>query len=166
MIELPKEFVQRMREQLGDEAEEFFAALSQPAQTSIRLHHLKGRTSFAGLERVPWCEEGYYLENRPYFHLDPHWHAGAYYVQEASSMILDYVINQLDLDDSPRIWLDTCAAPGGKTGILAKHLNTADILVANEIIPQRRSVLRENLYKGGYLNTFISGEQASAFSEP
>src|SRR5688572_27740112 len=166
MEKLPAEFIERMKKQLGEEAELFFNALSTPAPTSIRLHHLKGRTSFTNTTKVPWCSEGLYLDIRPPFHLDPHWHAGAYYVQEASSMILDHVIKQLHLDVRPKIWLDTCAAPGGKTGILAKHLKPADVLVANEIIPQRRSVLRENLYKGGYLNTFISGEQASVFSEP
>src|SRR5688500_17346969 len=165
-MNLPEAFVHRMQLQLGAEAEAFFDALNATPPTSIRLHHLKGKTSFVDLEPVPWCDTGYYLDNRPHFHLDPHWHAGAYYVQEASSMILDHVIKQLHLDVRPKIWLDTCAAPGGKTGILAKHLKPADVLVANEIIPQRRSVLRENLYKGGYLNTFISGEQASVFSEP
>ena len=165
-MNLPEAFIQRMRLHLGAEADAFFNALNATPPTSIRLHHKKGKTSFLDLEQVLWCDTGFYLDNRPYFHLDPHWHAGAYYVQEASSMILDHVIKQLHLDESPKIWLDTCAAPGGKTGILAKHLKPGDVLVANEIIPQRRSVLRENLYKGGYVNTFISGEQSSAFTEP
>ena len=97
MDHLPQEFVQRMRMQLGTEAEEFLNALDSPSPTSIRLHHLKGRTSFELNEKVKWCDTGYYLETRPLFYLDPHWHAGAYYVQEASSMILDDVIRQLKL---------------------------------------------------------------------
>ena len=113
MDHLPQEFVQRMRMQLGTEAEEFLNALDSPSPTSIRLHHLKGRTSFELNEKVKWCDTGYYLKTRPPFYLDPHWHAGAYYVQEASSMILDDVIHQLKLDDQPRIWLDACASPGG-----------------------------------------------------
>jgi hypothetical protein len=115
---------------------------------------------------VKWCDQGYYLETRPLFYLDPHWHAGAYYVQEASSMILDDVIKQLKLDDQPRIWLDVCASPGGKTGILAKNIGPEDVLVANEVVGQRRSILRENLTRAGFLNTFISGEPASSFTEP
>ena len=166
MLTLPQEFVQRMKKQLGDEAESFFASLEQPAPTSIRLHHLKGKSSFTYKAQVPWCENGYYLESRPYFHLDPHWHGGAYYVQEASSMILDAVLSQLELDETPRIWLDLCAAPGGKTGILAKHLGKADVLLANEVVGQRRSILRENLIKAGYPNTLLSGEPASSFREP
>ncbi|MEO6130273.1 MAG: hypothetical protein ABIQ02_00390, partial [Saprospiraceae bacterium] len=137
-----------------------------PFATSIRLNHKKGRSSFHDIEQVPWCENGYYLSTRPRFHLDPHWHGGAYYVQEASSMILDDVIKQLNLDKSPRIWLDLCAAPGGKTAILASHLNTADILVANEVVPKRKTILWENLVKGGFLNTMLTGQQPSSFREP
>ena len=166
MVDLPREFVERMKAQLGEEADAFFASLDTPSPTSIRLHHLKGKSSFTYEASVPWCSNGYYLTTRPAFHLDPHWHAGAYYVQEASSMVLDYVINQLALDDQPRIWLDLCAAPGGKTGILASHLGPADVLVANEVVGQRRSVLRENLTRAGYLNTMITGENASSFQEP
>lgn len=166
MDHLPPEFVQRMKIQLGNEAEEFLTALDRPSPTSIRLHHLKGRSSYELNEKVKWCDTGYYLETRPPFYLDPHWHAGAYYVQEASSMILDDVIKQLKLDDQPRIWLDVCASPGGKTGILAKHLGPGDVMVANEVVGQRRSILRENLIRAGFLNSFISGEPASAFSEP
>src|SRR5205085_149432 len=117
-------------QQLGKEAEAFFESLTQTSPTSVRLNHRKGRSNFQNITPVPWCERGAYLQERPRFHLDPHWHGGAYYVQEASSMILDDVLRQLMLDDSPRIWLDLCAAPGGKTGILSRHLNPSDILVA------------------------------------
>ncbi|HZV71781.1 MAG TPA: hypothetical protein VFG10_19670 [Saprospiraceae bacterium] len=166
MRNLPDEFVLRMKDQLGVDADNFFNALSLPSPTSIRLNHHKGKSSFTNLHQVPWCENGYYLDSRPRFHIDPHWHGGAYYVQEASSMILDAVISQLLLDQTPRIWLDLCAAPGGKTGILAKHLNASDILIANEVVPQRKTVLWENLVKGGYLNTMLTSEQPSSFRDP
>src|SRR5688572_19453266 len=101
MNTLPQEFVDRMKIQLGSEADAFFHALEQPAPTSIRLNHIKGKTSFDGLENVPWCDDGFYLTERPAFYMDPHWHGGAYYVQEASSMILDFVLKKLDLDHKP-----------------------------------------------------------------
>ncbi|MBC7883981.1 MAG: RNA methyltransferase, partial [Saprospiraceae bacterium] len=166
MMQLPEGFVTRMNAQLGVEADEFFKALSLPSPTSIRLNHHKGKSSFTDLQPIPWCDKGYYLEQRPRFHLDPHWHGGAYYVQEASSMILDSVIGQLNLDQTPRIWLDLCAAPGGKTGIIAKHLNPSDILIANEIVPQRKTILWENLVKGGFMNTMLLNEKSSSFREP
>ena len=46
------------------------------------------------LESIPWCKDGYYLPQRPSFTLDPLFHAGAYYVQEASSMFLEEVLKQ------------------------------------------------------------------------
>ena len=159
-MNFPEAFIHRMQNQLGHEADEFFASLTTPSPTSIRLHHLKGTAPFELNDRVLWCDDGYYLAQRPSFHLDPHWHGGAYYVQEASSMILDAVIKQLPLHDEPKTWLDLCAAPGGKTGILARHMDPHDVLIANELISQRRSVLFENLIKGGFPNTFISGERS------
>ena len=81
-------------------------------------------------------------------------------------MIMDFIMKQIPIPDHPRILLDLCAAPGGKTGILAKHLRDCDVLVANEVVSQRRSILRENLIKAGYLNTFLTGENASSIQKP
>ncbi len=165
MMQLPEVFIKRMREQVGDEADLFFESLTKSPPTSIRLHHQKGQSDFHFSGKVPWCQNGYYLEERPSFFLDPHWHGGAYYVQEASSMILDYVVAQLPLKQEAKIWVDMCAAPGGKTGILASHLGEGDVLVANEVVGSRRSVLWENLTKAGFINTFIAGESIAAFQE-
>ena len=72
----------------------------------------------AGGERVPWSSAGYYLLQRPSFTFDPLFHAGAYYVQEASSMFLEQVMRQMaDLSRPLRV-LDLCAAPGGKSTLL------------------------------------------------
>ena len=166
MVTLPNGFVDRMKLQLGDEADAFFAALDTSSPTSLRLHHLKGKSPFEPTDKVLWSDLGYYLSERPAFFMDPHWHGGAYYVQEASSMIMDYILTQITLPDHPRVFVDLCAAPGGKTGILAKHLRPSDVLVANEIVNQRRGILRENLIKGGYLNTFLTGEPATSFRQP
>jgi 16S rRNA C967 or C1407 C5-methylase (RsmB/RsmF family) len=166
MVTLPTGFVDRMKLQLADEAEAFFAALDTASPTSIRLNHLKGKSPFESTDKVLWCDLGHYLAERPAFFMDPHWHGGAYYVQEASSMIMDYILSQLTLPDHSRVFVDLCAAPGGKTGILAKHLRPNDVLVANEVVSQRRTILRENLIKGGYLNTFFTGEPAASFRQP
>ena len=122
MTALPEKFVERMKDQLGEDATAFFDSFENASPTSIRLHHQKGKAEFEAMVPVPWCNDGYYLLKRPWFHPDPHWHGGAYYVQEASSMVLDAVIRNLDLDNHPRIWLDMCAAPGGKSGILNASL--------------------------------------------
>ena len=81
-------------------------------------------------ERVPWCETGYYLSSRPSFTLDPLFHAGTYYVQEASSMFIEQAFKTMDFQ--PQRMLDLCAAPGGKSTLWRSLLPDGALLVANE----------------------------------
>ena len=113
--------------------------------------------SLAGAERVPWSSFGYYLAERPSFTFDPVFHAGAYYVQEASSMFLEQVIRQTtDLSRSLRV-LDLCAAPGGKSTLLQSCLSGGSLLVSNEVIRNRANILEENMIKWGGVNTIVTG---------
>jgi 16S rRNA C967 or C1407 C5-methylase (RsmB/RsmF family) len=75
------------------------------------------------MDPVPWAGDGYYLSSRPSFTFDPLFHAGAYYVQEASSMFLEQAIKQLTEIGTPLKVLDLCAAPGGKS----THLTVVDL---------------------------------------
>ena len=103
----------------------------------------------AGSARVPWSSWGYYLPRRPSFTLDPLLHAGAYYVQEASSMFLEEVVRQTaDLSRPLRV-LDLCAAPGGKSTLLQSLLPAGSLLVCNEVIRNRSNILEENMVKWG-----------------
>src|SRR5215212_4438760 len=55
-------------------------------------------------EKIPWSQYGYYLSQRPSFTFDPLFHAGLYYVQEASSMFLEQALRQVcDLSKPLRI---------------------------------------------------------------
>ena len=129
---LPIEFIERMHQQLGSEAELLFRALETEPVTSIRLNDKRDTLSFAcDIDEVPWHIDGYYLSERPQFTLDPLFHAGAYYVQEASSMFLQQVIDQYLPAES--IVLDMCAAPGGKSTLLSQHLGKEGLLVSNEV---------------------------------
>ncbi len=109
---------------------------------------------------VPWCPLGYYLSQRPSFTLDPLFHAGAYYVQEASSMFLWTAVRQalqvMDLENKPLIVLDLCAAPGGKSTLLLDILPEGSVLVANEIVHSRANILAENLTKWGSPNVIVT----------
>ena len=147
---------------LGDESDALLAALARESPVSIRLNPLKP-SSIAG-ERVPWCVSGLYLPERPSFTLDPLLHAGAYYVQEASSMLLEQAFRRTDLAEKDILALDLCAAPGGKSTHLASLLTPGSLLVSNEVTPARQNALMENLWKHGGANTVITGSAPTAFA--
>ena len=107
-------------------------------------------------EAVPWSTQGYYLSLRPSFTLDPIFHAGAYYVQEASSMFLEQVLKQtIDLS-SPIKVLDLCAAPGGKSTLIQSLLGNKSLLVSNEVIKTRVNILAANITKWGAANVMVT----------
>ncbi|MDB5241225.1 MAG: methyltransferase, partial [Spirosoma sp.] len=156
MAELPGAFRQQMQTQLGADYALFEAALAQPTPVSIRVNPRKNAFDTSTLERVPWCAEGFYLPERPSFTLDPLFQAGAYYVQEASSMLLAEVLRQTVNLNRPLRVLDLCAAPGGKSTLLASAIHPDSLLICNEVIRSRVSVLRENIDKWGYPNVVVS----------
>ncbi len=144
--------------------EDVLAAHTQPAITSVRLHPLKRTTQWDHCESVAWCKDGRYLPDRPVFTLDPLFHAGAYYVQEASSMFVGHAFSALTDQSAPLRVLDLCAAPGGKSTLLASLLREDDLLVANEVIQQRSAILVENITRWGQMNTWVTNNDAKDFA--
>lgn len=155
---LPQAFVQRMERLLGaDEAKRLCEALDAPCPTSIRVNQRRPIPRVLiprDAPIVPWCPWGRYLPSRPIFTGDPALHAGGYYVQEASSMLL-YQIGSL-LSDRPLSALDLCAAPGGKTTLLLDLLPPGSTLVSNEYVQHRANILCENVQKWGAPNAIVT----------
>lgn len=161
---LPRDFEEYTRRLLGDDLyATFIKGLAQEAPTSIRLNpfkttlceHHDGQS--AGLPQaspVPWCGQGVYLADRPNFTFDPLFHAGLYYVQEASSMFIDHILRQLIHD--PVLMLDLCAAPGGKTTAARAALPTGSLILANEPVRLRASILSENVQKFGHPDVVVT----------
>jgi 16S rRNA C967 or C1407 C5-methylase (RsmB/RsmF family)/NOL1/NOP2/fmu family ribosome biogenesis protein len=113
---------------------------------------------------IPWCPNAFYLPIRPTFTLDPAFHAGAYYVQEASSMFVSEAVRQtVDLTKSLRV-LDLCAAPGGKSTLLINLLSDTSLLVSNETIRARTGSLRENMERWGHPNLAITSAEVEEFA--
>ena len=165
---LPFDFIEQMRPLLGAELDAFLHALQTERETSVRLNNKVDFQQLkllreAGLEEVPWCPEGYYVKQRPQFTLDPMLHAGCYYVQEASSMFVQRVLEQYVSPDS--IVLDMCAAPGGKSTRISEHLGEEGLLISNEVVRQRVFVLSENLQKWGNGNMVVTHNQARDFGD-
>lgn len=162
-MELPKEFAERMKNHLENEYIDFKKSLESNSPVSLRINPLKKHTH-QFTEKVPWCNNGYYLSERPIFTLDPLFHGGVYYVQEAASMFIEQVFKQI-IDDTPnKKVLDLCAAPGGKSTLLASHLKEDDLLVANEVIKSRATILKENIIKWGTINTVVTNNDPKDFS--
>ena len=128
-------------------------ALEGPAPTSVRLHPQRP-CRWSGAEAIPWSPAGRYLTERPSFTLDPAFHAGAYYVQEASSQFLAHVLAGEEVAGK-RI-LDLCAAPGGKTTLYASLAGSDGLVVANEVNRQRAAVLADNVRKWGLGNVAVT----------
>jgi len=162
---LPDAFLEQTRTLLGEEAEALFAALDEPSPVSIRLNPLKP-TVADGMSRVPWSASGLYLPERPAFTFDPLLHAGCYYVQEASSMFVEKALNQVVevLGEQSLNILDLCAAPGGKSTILASFMPKDSLLISNELNRLRANILAENLIKWGLPNVVATQSDATAFS--
>ncbi|HNP98500.1 MAG TPA: rRNA methyltransferase, partial [Bacteroidia bacterium] len=102
----PESFLHRMKQELGDEFHAFVNSLNTPAPVSIRVNPFKKNYTVDSLEKVPWSVQGYYLNERPAFIFDPAFHAGMYYVQEASSMFLEAVYTQVFSNSAPAFVLD------------------------------------------------------------
>lgn len=163
-MKLPEQFYSYTRRLMGDGLYETFSSgLDDEPPVSIRLNPFKaaGRTVVAGSEPVGWCHEGYYLSGRPNFTFDPLFHAGLYYVQEASSMFVAHVVRSFI--DRPVKMLDLCAAPGGKTTALMSALPEGSVLFSNEPVARRASILAENVAKFGHQNIIVTCNYPAAY---
>lgn len=198
-MELPVEFKEYAIAALGEEvASELFAAIGSGEEvTSVRVNPLKEVAASPNVcvgmpeecfpdylpaeveERVPWTRFGYYLKERPVFTLDPLFHAGAYYVQEASSMYMELAMTAIEKDFAGRYGgeelsgkgffdhdiaaLDLCAAPGGKSTHLVSLLGKDSLLVSNEVIKSRSVVLADNIAKWGCDNVVVTNSDPADF---
>lgn len=159
-ITLPTAFEVYTKQLFGEERYNiFFKGLQQSSSVSIRLNPFKtSETTQVADNFVPthvaWCAEGFYLNSRPNFTFDPLFHAGAYYVQEASSMFLSHVLRHLV--KKPVALLDLCAAPGGKTTCARTAISDGSIVFSNEPINKRAQILAENVQKFGHSDVVVT----------
>jgi 16S rRNA C967 or C1407 C5-methylase (RsmB/RsmF family) len=128
-LNFPPNFLGSLAGEPGFDDQNFTNAhQNSPAPTSIRINPFKSIDLKTG-GQVPWCADGFYLDTRPSFTFDPLFHAGCYYVQEASSMFIGHILKQIKPDGEPVKILDLCAAPGGKSTLLNSAMQTDDLLI-------------------------------------
>ncbi len=166
-MSLNNKFIEQLTHVIpSNEIEGFISSIDNPTRTFVRKNVYKESPfQFIG-KSVEWCEQGVALDNRELFTIDPHFHAGSYYVQEASSMFIEQLFVREILpntDDSIKV-LDLCAAPGGKSTHISSLIGADNLLVANEVIRSRASILKENIIKWGAGNTVVTNNDPSHFS--
>lgn len=164
-MNLPAAFVSSLEENLGpQEARALCEALDRPPTVSVRFNPYKLSEQPEG-RRVPWCRYGYLLDERPQFTLDPLFHGGAYYVQEASSMFVEHLYRStMEGREGVRV-LDLCAAPGGKTTLLSTLAGLESVVVANEVMRPRAMTLADNVKKWGLGNVVVTNNDPSHFAD-
>lgn len=178
---LPIAFIEQIRKQFGEShAGRLSDLLNTPSPTTIRVNPKKVSDPESVLD-LPLdlsvnmegrSADGFVLRERPLFTLDPHLHAGAYYVQEGSSMAIE---NQMEIYRS--LWeesrdgkfrvLDLCAAPGGKSTHLLSMFRDCPgaMLVSNEVIRSRATILAENITKWGGANVVVTNNDPADFQK-
>lgn len=161
-MKLPQSFIHQTQSLLGDEEySKLESALQQESPVSIRVNETK-KIAHSQANAVPWCTTGFYLNQRLTFTFDPLFHAGCYYVQEASSMFVEQVVRKYITE--PTVALDLCAAPGGKSTHLRSLLPEGSFLVANEVIRNRSQILAENIIKWGHPDVAVINNDPADFA--
>lgn len=160
-MSLPTDFQEYTRRLFGEELyQRFLRSFDEEPPVSVRLNPFKPGKTFRG-ERVPWCKDAVWLNQREEFTLDPLFHAGCYYVQEAGSMFLDQVLRQYAT--SPVDMLDLCAAPGGKSTLARATLPEGSMLYCNESDRRRANILSENMQKQGHPDVVVTSNFATDY---
>jgi len=180
---MDERFIESLREVVGNEvALRVLDAMGEDPSVSVRVNTAKLPKGLSSSDfvkenfgviprRVKWNENAFLLPQRPEFIFDPLFHAGAYYVQDSSAMFPGYAFRQFaqNVEGRPLRVLDLCGAPGGKTTDLSSSLRKICgrnyILVANEVVKSRKSILEENVIKWGDANVLSTCCDPKVFSD-
>jgi NOL1/NOP2/sun family putative RNA methylase len=173
---IPQKLIQSLQQANGfNEATFLQAHLQEKQLVSIRVNENKVQDISEWINhfekqnqtlttKVDWCQCGFYLSHRPFFTHNPLLHAGAFYVQEASSMFLWQILHQIIGEQTNKVVLDLCAAPGGKSTLLQNFFKNG-LLISNEVIKTRNNILVENITKWGGNNVVVTNNDAQYFKK-
>lgn len=148
----PEEFIQELKEVLGEDTEKYLALSDTPYYRGISVNRLK--TSPESLlpllpfeaEPSPFYRDGFYIpHNTNGIGNLPLHHAGAFYVQEPSATS---AVPLLEIEKGDFV-LDLCAAPGGKSAQIASLLGGTGLVWSNEYVRSRAKILLSNFERMG-----------------
>lgn len=149
---LPSDFIEKYKQELGQEAAAFLASFDQPAVSGFRTNPLKeGQKDFPDpIPNTPWGHYGK-VSGKSSDHV-----TGLVYSQEPAAQMVAQVAG---IEPGMRV-LDLAAAPGGKSTHALAYLNNTGLLVSNEISTKRSKVLVENIERFGARNVVVTNESA------
>jgi len=161
MMMLPEGFQNKMKSLLKEDYTAFINSFDEQNYKAIRRNPLKiDKDSFESSidylgDKVPWCEESYYIADNQRPGKDLFYHCGLFYIQEPSASLPVEL-----LDPRPgEFVLDLCAAPGGKTTQIGAKMGNTGLVVANDVNYKRSLSLKRNVQLFGLSNTAVTNEQ-------
>jgi 16S rRNA C967 or C1407 C5-methylase (RsmB/RsmF family) len=92
---IPQKLIHTLTNATGFDEDYFVQSHNIQAPTSVRINLKKEISDFDNQQQIAWCKHAYNLDVRPSFTYSPLFHAGCYYVQEASSMFLHHVVKHI-----------------------------------------------------------------------
>ena len=157
-MELPKQFLNRMQLLLPD-YEDFINSYNERPVKSFFINSNKiGEEEFLNqnLWNIKKSERGWELLEDVKIGRTPEHHAGMIYMQELSAMMPTTFL-PLKEDD----WvLDLCSAPGGKSIQVANRIPNG-LLVSNEVVKSRATILKSNIERMGMDNVCVINNDPS-----
>ncbi len=150
---------------------------NRPPPTYARLNSLKtdtaslaARWNAEGVKFIPgqwdWVEEGrvFRLESHPPLAGLGSFQEGFFYIQDPSTLLAER-----ELAPQPgETVLDLCAAPGGKTTLMAQRMRNTGTVVAADLQPERLELVRDNCARLGVTNVVLqaAANQKSQIKSP
>lgn len=159
-MRLPQNFLNDMREMLGEDYEPFITSYDNRRTHGLRVNTLKispeafKRLSPVPLEPVPWCDSGFYYDGQEWLTRHPYYHAGLFYIQEPTAMA---PVEELAAMPGQKV-IDWCSAPGGKAVQLAGKLRNQGVLFANDLNFNRLKAVIRNIEKYGVTCAVVVSE--------
>ncbi len=164
---LPTAYQRRMRALLADDYDAYIASLQQPVRVALRVNTRKVDVGHfleifdRDLQPVTWTRDGFYVADSRDLGLHPYYHAGLFYIQEASAMA-PVATMQLAPD---AVVLDLCAAPGGKAIQISNALSSDGLVVVNDISASRLKIAVHHIERMGIKNAFVVAENIDRLVE-
>ena len=156
-MHFPSDFIEKYKDLLGTQAEDFFASFDQEAVSAYRTNPLKKQQKDYpdAIPGTPWGHYGK-ISGKSSDHA-----TGLVYSQEPAAQM----VAQVAAPSKGSRVLDLAAAPGGKSTHLLSYLDNTGLLVSNEINPKRSKILVENIERFGAKNVVVTNTSADKLAK-